>query len=66
MSINLIHTATGSTPSRFGMPISGTTFGMTVPVTKSAPTYAVRGRVANAALVEDAFPGTSVWRPPNY
>ena len=65
MSINLINIQTGSTtPSRFGMPISGHTTGLSVQVTKSAPTYAVRGRVATAALVQGAFPGPSAWRPP--
>ena len=65
MSSNLISIQTGSnTPSRFGMPISGHTPGMTVQVTKSAPTYVVRDRVAAAALVKGAFPGPSAWRPP--
>lgn len=65
MSINLINIQTGSTtPSRTGMPISGRTLGMTVPVTDAAPTYVVRDRVAAAALVKGAFPGPSAWRPP--
>ena len=66
MSINLIHVQTGSTtPSRFGMPICGYTTGMTVQATTSAPTYAVRGRVATAALVKGAFPGPYAWSPPS-
>ena len=70
MSSNLINVQTGSTtPSHFGMPISGRTLGrtlgMTVQVTKSAPTYVVRDRVAAAALVKGAFPGPSAWRPPS-
>jgi hypothetical protein len=65
MSINLINIQTGSTtPSHTGMPISGCTLGMTVPVTESAPTYVVRDRVAADALVKGAFPGPSAWRPP--
>ena len=65
MSSNLISIQTGSnTPSHFGMPISGYTLGMAVPVTKSAPTTVVRDRVAAAAPVQGAFPGPSAWRPP--
>jgi len=66
VSSNLINVQTGSTtPSCFGMPISGHTTGMTVQVTKSAPTYAVRDRVATAALVKGAFPGPYAWSPPS-
>jgi hypothetical protein len=64
---------TAQTPSGFGMPISGHTFGMCTPAAdrRSATTIAVRDRVAGAAAatkremgLAQSFPGTSAWRPP--
>ena len=56
------------TPSRFCMPISGSTygaFGTAQRATGTTTSTVVRDRfVADAALVKGAFPGTSAWRPP--
>ena len=65
MSSNLTQW-TDQTPSRFGMPIDGSTYGTSCTDGTFALT-AVRDRhVAGAArIVKGAFPGTSAWRPPN-
>ncbi|GAB6984032.1 hypothetical protein [Nocardioides pyridinolyticus] len=69
---------TAQTPSAFGMPISGHTFGVITPATDAcaaaATTLVVRERAAIAAvksavkgdmgLAQSYFPGTSAWRPP--
>ena len=69
---------TAQTPSAFGMPISGHTFGVTTRATDAcaaaATTLVVRERAVIAAvkgavkgdmgLAQSYFPGTSAWRPP--
>jgi hypothetical protein len=65
---------TAQTPSTFGMPISGHSFGVTTGATDAcaaaATTLVVRERAAIAAvkgdmgLAQSYFPGTSAWRPP--
>ena len=68
---------TAQTPSAFGMPISGHTFGVTSRATgacAAATTLVVRDRAVitatTGALTGDAgvaasdFPGTTAWRPP--
>lgn len=57
---------TEQTPSRFGMPIGGSTYG-TACIDGTFALTATRDRhVAGAArLVKGAFPGTIAWRPPN-
>ena len=57
---------TDQTPSRFGMPIAGSTYGMTCTDATVAPAAARDRHVAGVArLVKGAFPGTTAWRPPN-
>ena len=62
---------TAQAPSRFGMPIDGSAFGM-----QCAISGATTGAAALATVVRDRhatgdasrkgyFPGTSAWRPPN-
>lgn len=68
---------TAQSPSPFGMPISGHTFGVTTRATDvctAAATLVVRDRAAvigsttgtteDAALNQSYFPGTPAWRPP--
>lgn len=56
---------TDQTPSRFGMPIDGSTYGMTCTDATLAPAATRDRHVAGVArLVKGAFPGTSAWRPP--
>ena len=63
---------TAQSPSCFGMPISGSTygaFGIAAGTTGAGTLTVVRDRVvAEAALVQGAvkgaFPGTTAWRPP--
>jgi hypothetical protein len=66
---------TAQTPSTFGMPISGHTFGVSVRATDACPavTSVVReaaiagtpGAVkADMGLAQSYFPGTPAWRPP--
>ena len=58
---------TAQTPSRFGMPIYGSAFGITPACTAGyaavAPVVRDR-RVAGASLVKGTFPGTTAWSPP--
>ncbi len=55
----------GQAPSRFGTPMSGSAFA-TARAATICTTGAFVGRDRHvAALVKGAFPGTSVWRPPN-
>ena len=55
---------TAQTPSRFGMPISGSAFGATC-LSATGTATVVRDRdVAGRTAVKGAFPGTSAWRPP--
>jgi hypothetical protein len=67
--VNSINTQmTAQTPTRFGMPISGSAYATArgaAQGTTGAVALAVRDRhVAGAALVKGAFPGTPAWRPP--
>lgn len=68
---------TAQTPSAFGMPISGHSFGVTPRATDAcatATTVVVRDRAVITAamgaikgdmgLAQSYFPGTSAWRPP--
>lgn len=68
---------TAQTPSAFGMPISGHSFGVTTRATDvcaAAATVVVRDRAGIAAakgattadlgLTQPYAPGTSAWRPP--
>lgn len=56
---------TAHTPSCFGMPISGATFGAAQGTTGAATLTIVRDRYVGAVrVVKGAFPGTSAWRPP--
>ncbi|GAB2444481.1 hypothetical protein GCM10027062_25370 [Nocardioides hungaricus] len=65
---------TAQTPSAFGMPISGHSFGVTTGATDvraAAATVVVRERAATTGtakagtgLISSYFPGTSAWRPP--
>jgi hypothetical protein len=69
---------TAQTPSAFGMPISGHSFGVTTVATDAcaaaATTLVVRQRAAITAttgavkgdmgLALSYFPGTTAWRPP--
>jgi hypothetical protein len=68
---------TAQTPSAFGMPISGHSFGVTTRATDAcaaAATVVVRERAVIAGtpgatkgdmgLAQSYFPGTSAWRPP--
>ena len=67
---------TAQTPSAFGMPISGHSFGATTRATDvcaAAATVVVRDRAVITAgagakgdmgLAPSYFPGTSAWRPP--
>jgi hypothetical protein len=70
---------TAQTPSTFGMPVSGHSFGVTTSVTDgctAAATLVARDREALIAgttgavkgdmgLAQSYFPGTSAWRPPS-
>jgi hypothetical protein len=58
---------TAQAPSRFGMPIYGSAFGMQCATTGAAAlATVVRDRhVTGDASVKGDFPGTSAWRPPN-
>lgn len=64
---------TAQTPSCFGMPISGSTYaaargaaqGTAQHITGAVAPAVLDRRVAGAALVKGAFPGTSAWRPPS-
>lgn len=57
---------TEQTPSRFGMPIDGSTYATACAIDATFASTAVRDHVAGAArLVKGAFPGTTAWRPPN-
>ena len=69
---------TAQTPSAFGMPIFGHSFGVTTRATDAcaiAPTAVVvreraviaatkGARTADLGLAQSYFPGTSAWRPP--
>ena len=67
---------TAQTPSTFGMPISGHTFGVATVATdvctaarlvreRAATVAAVTGATdGDAGLAQSYFPGTSAWRPP--
>ena len=69
---------TAQTPSTFGMPISGHSFGVTtratdvcaaastpVVVRERAVIAATKGAVkGDMGLAQSTFPGTSAWRPP--
>lgn len=57
---------TDQTPSRFGMPIDGSTYGMTcIDATFALAATRDRHVAGDVRLVKGAFPGTSAWRPPN-
>ena len=55
----------GQTPSRFGMPASGSAFGMARGTTVCATGASIARDRRVTTLVKGAFPGTSAWRPPN-
>ncbi|HEX6148649.1 hypothetical protein [Nocardioides sp.] len=69
MSINS-QKATAQTPSGFGMPNTGVTYGTSLGMTTdmtvcTAPAIVVRDRhVAGVALAEATRPGTTSWSPP--
>ena len=63
---NILSQWTDQSPSRFGTPIDGSTYGMTCVDGTFALTADRDRHVAGAArIVKGAFPGTSAWRPPN-
>lgn len=62
---NILTQWTDQTPSRFGMPIDGSTYGMTCTDATFALAATRDRHVAGVArLVKGAFPGNSAWRPP--
>jgi Na+-driven multidrug efflux pump len=62
--------ATAQTPSGFGMPISGVTYGIGLGMNTGttvciAPASVVRDRhIAGAVLADATRPGTTSWSPP--
>ncbi|MGH3362349.1 MAG: hypothetical protein ACRDOM_07800 [Nocardioides sp.] len=64
MNSNLKLSTMGQTPSPLGMPTGGFTYGVAWGTTVCATGVSISSDRHMAALVTDAFPGTSAWSPP--